>query len=67
MKVINAILILVIILGIACYVVPSIMYSYNMLDDNTIPSLMMLGTPLVLGPVLGLVLVIKAILKALGR
>ncbi|MBR5088833.1 MAG: hypothetical protein IK093_05355 [Ruminiclostridium sp.] len=66
MKVINVLLVIVIILAMLFYGIPAYMYS-NVGGDNTINSLFMLITPLVLGPIFGILLLIKMIAKILGR
>ena len=67
MKVINVLLVIVLVLGLLFYIAPSMMYSMGVCEDNTANSLMMLITPLVLGPIFGILLIIKFIAKIFGK
>jgi len=65
-KVINVMLIIVVILALLFYGIPAYLYS-NSGGDTTTYSLFMLITPMVLGPIFGLLVLIKLVMKLCGK
>ncbi|MBR5088829.1 MAG: hypothetical protein IK093_05335 [Ruminiclostridium sp.] len=67
MKVINVLLVIVIILAMLFYGIPAYLYANGDGINNETYSLFMLFTPLILGPIFGILLLIKLVLKFFKR